>query len=82
MKTTRLALCLAMVLPCLTWGQASHAQEVLLSTTLVSGPDPVGIGKYIPSEFVYSIDLSGVFDTTTDVFDVVPAEFDVTALAA
>ena len=83
MKTTRLVLCLTITLLCtLAMAQVSRAQDVILSKTLTSGPDPVGIGKYLPSEFVYTIDLSGVFDTAMDVFDVVPAEFDVTALAA
>lgn len=56
------------------------AQDSPLSKVLDSGADPVGLGKDVSSEYVYTININANFDNTLDVLDVVPAEFDVTAL--
>lgn len=49
------------------------------SKTLISGPDPVGTGKDAPSVFILSIDLDAGVDSSCDIVDVLPAEFDVSA---
>ncbi len=51
------------------------------SKTLLDGPDPVGIGKDVPTEFTFKITLNANnFDATNTVIDVVPAEFNVFSL--
>jgi len=47
------------------------------SKVLDSGPNPVGLGKDVATNFTYTIHLNAGFDAASDVFDVVPAEFDV-----
>ncbi len=69
----------------LTTGFGSTAWAQLASfpgtKALVYGPDPVGIGKDVPTEFSFKITLNANnFDATNSVIDVVPAEFDVVSL--
>lgn len=47
----------------------------------VVGPDPVGINKNATTEYSFSIRVNCPFDELGTVSDLVPAEFDVTALA-
>ena len=65
------------------FGSVAQAQLVPFPGTkiLVSGLDPVGIGKDVPTEFTFEITLNANnFDATNTVMDVVPAEFDVVSL--
>ena len=41
------------------------------------GINPVGLGKAAPTAYSFIINLNAGFDNTKDVYDVVPAEFDV-----
>jgi hypothetical protein len=42
-----------------------------------SGINPVGIGKSVSTAYSFTINLNAGFDNTKDLYDVVPAEFDV-----
>jgi hypothetical protein len=48
---------------------------------LDSGANPVGLGKNISTPYIFTINLNSGFDNTKDLFDVVPAEFDVGGVA-
>ncbi len=67
-----------------TWfGSTAWAQLAPFpgSKALVYGPDPVGIGKGVPTQFTFEITLNANnFEATNSVMDMVPAEFDVVSL--
>ncbi len=68
---------------CMGVGSTAWAQLAPFPGTkaLMYGPDPVGIGKDVPTEFTFQITLNANnFDATNSVMDVVPAEFDVVKL--
>jgi hypothetical protein len=44
---------------------------------LDSGVNPVGLGKNVSTSYLFTINLNAGFDNTKDLYDVVPAEFDV-----
>lgn len=48
---------------------------------LSSGANPVGLGKNIFTPYLFTINLNAGFDNTKDLYDVVPAEFDVGGVA-
>ena len=66
---------------CLAYGAALFADDFPGSLSLMSGPNPVGLGKGSSAMFVYRITLSPGFDNNSYVQDVLPAEFDVIGLA-
>ncbi|RPJ09393.1 MAG: hypothetical protein EHM36_04380, partial [Deltaproteobacteria bacterium] len=66
---------------CLACGAALFADDFPGGLSLVSGPNPVGLGKDSSSRFVYEITLNPGFYRNAYVQDVVPAEFDVLSLS-
>jgi hypothetical protein len=67
---------------CLVYGAALFADDFPGNVSLVTGPNPVGLGKGSSSRFVYQITLRPGFPRNAYVQDVVPAEFDVAGLSA
>jgi hypothetical protein len=48
---------------------------------LDSGTNPIVLGKNVSTSYIFTINLSAGFDNTKDLYDVVPAEFDVGGVA-
>jgi hypothetical protein len=64
-------------------GPDAHAQLASFpgAKSLLLGPDPIGIGKDVATQFTFEITLNANnFDASDNVMDVIPAEFDVMSL--